>query len=55
MSVAEAFLCLGHIYITGFDAGGLSGAPLKQMSTACVADMYRLTGGLLPIIAVSLL
>ncbi len=34
------------------EAGGLSGAPLLQSSTAVLADMYRLTGGQLPIIGV---
>ncbi len=32
------------------EAGGLSGGPLMAASTACLADMYRLTGGRLPII-----
>jgi dihydroorotate dehydrogenase len=32
------------------EAGGLSGCPLMAASTACLADMYRLTGGRLPII-----
>ena len=32
------------------ETGGLSGAPLKQKSQACITDMYRLTGGRLPII-----
>lgn len=32
------------------ETGGLSGAPLRQKSQACIADMYRLTGGRLPII-----
>jgi dihydroorotate dehydrogenase len=31
-------------------AGGLSGKPLMAPSTACLAQMYRLTGGRLPII-----
>ena len=34
------------------EAGGLSGAPLFQPSTALLAEMYRLTGGRLPIIGV---
>ncbi|MGE4220288.1 MAG: quinone-dependent dihydroorotate dehydrogenase [Alphaproteobacteria bacterium] len=34
------------------EAGGLSGAPLLHASTAVLADMYRLTGGTLPIIGV---
>jgi dihydroorotate dehydrogenase len=32
------------------EAGGLSGRPLAARATACVASMYRLTGGRLPII-----
>lgn len=32
------------------EAGGLSGKPLKNLSTSCVRDMYRLTGGKLPIV-----
>ena len=30
--------------------GGLSGKPLLDLSTAALADMYRLTKGKLPII-----
>ena len=32
------------------EAGGLSGRPLLNLSTAVLADMYRLTGGRLPLI-----
>jgi dihydroorotate dehydrogenase len=32
------------------EAGGLSGAPLLQPSTACLRAMYRLTGGRIPLI-----
>jgi dihydroorotate dehydrogenase len=32
------------------EAGGLSGVPLMAASTAVLADMYRLTGGRLPLI-----
>jgi dihydroorotate dehydrogenase len=32
------------------EAGGLSGAPLKAASTACLAEMYRLTKGRLPLV-----
>ena len=32
------------------EAGGLSGPPLMTKATACLADMYRYTGGKLPII-----
>jgi dihydroorotate dehydrogenase len=32
------------------EAGGLSGRPLSARATACIASMYRLTGGRLPII-----
>ena len=31
--------------------GGLSGPPLRDMSTSVLADMYRLTRGQVPIIA----
>lgn len=34
------------------EAGGLSGRPLTDLSTALIADMYSLTGGTLPIIGV---
>jgi dihydroorotate dehydrogenase len=34
------------------EAGGLSGRPLFKPSTAVLADMYRLTGGKLPLIGV---
>ncbi|EIE19684.1 dihydropryrimidine dehydrogenase [Coccomyxa subellipsoidea C-169] len=36
----------------GKEAGGLSGAPLRFMSTEVLRDMYRLTKGKLPIIGV---
>lgn len=32
--------------------GGLSGEPVKELSTAALRDMYRLTGGKVPIIGV---
>jgi len=32
------------------EAGGLSGAPLLQPSTECLAQLYRLTGGRIPLI-----
>ena len=32
------------------EAGGLSGLPLMEKATACLADMYRFTGGKLPIV-----
>jgi dihydroorotate dehydrogenase len=32
------------------ETGGLSGAPLLTLATKCLSDMYRLTGGKLPII-----
>lgn len=35
---------------TGSQAGGLSGKPLYDLSTAALSDMYRLTKGKLPII-----
>ena len=34
----------------GSEAGGLSGRPLTARATACLAAMYRLTGGRLPIV-----
>lgn len=36
----------------GGEAGGLSGAPLFEPSTAVLRDMYRLTKGKIPIIGV---
>jgi dihydroorotate dehydrogenase len=32
------------------ETGGLSGQPLTERATACIASMYRLTGGRLPIV-----
>ncbi|VDM69213.1 unnamed protein product, partial [Strongylus vulgaris] len=32
------------------ESGGLSGAPLREMSTECVREMYRLTKGQMPIV-----
>ena len=29
------------------EAGGLSGLPLKDLSTSSISDMYKLTGGVL--------
>jgi dihydroorotate dehydrogenase len=34
------------------EAGGLSGRPLFEMSTRILADLYRLTGGRIPLIGV---
>ncbi|MFQ5775881.1 MAG: quinone-dependent dihydroorotate dehydrogenase [Kiloniellaceae bacterium] len=34
------------------EAGGLSGRPLFALSTAALADMYRLTGGRVPLVGV---
>lgn len=34
------------------ETGGLSGQPLKDISTRCIGDFYRLTGGRIPIIGV---
>ena len=34
------------------ERGGLSGAPLKQISTQTISDMYKLTNGSIPIIGV---
>jgi len=34
------------------ETGGLSGQPLKEISTECVRDIYRLTQGKIPIIGV---
>ena len=34
------------------ESGGLSGQPLKNISTQCVRDMHRLTNGKIPIIGV---
>lgn len=38
--------------INANETGGLSGAPLFAMSTAVLRDMYRLTGGRLPLVGV---
>ena len=34
------------------EAGGLSGPPLMSLSTAVLADMYRLTKGAIPLVGV---
>jgi len=34
----------------GIEGGGLSGLPLLQLATKCLSDLYRLTGGKIPII-----
>lgn len=34
------------------EIGGLSGQPLKDISTRCIRDFYRLTNGQIPIIGV---
>ena len=34
------------------EIGGLSGLPLKDISTQCIKDFYRLTNGQIPIIGV---
>ncbi|CAD5226121.1 unnamed protein product [Bursaphelenchus okinawaensis] len=34
------------------ETGGLSGEPLKKASTECIKEMYKLTGGAVPIIGV---
>mmetsp|Transcript_31282 Transcript_31282/g.62289 ORF Transcript_31282/g.62289 Transcript_31282/m.62289 type:complete len:512 (+) Transcript_31282:643-2178(+) len=34
------------------ESGGLSGAPIKDVSTECIRTMYRLTDGAIPIIGV---
>merc|ERR1712228_902156 len=36
----------------GEEIGGLSGAPLRDLSTQTIHDMYKLTGGQIPIIGV---
>lgn len=34
------------------ETGGLSGAPVREMSTQVLSDMYKLTGGKIPLIGV---
>jgi dihydroorotate dehydrogenase len=34
----------------GIEGGGLSGLPLLNLATKCLSDMYRLTGGKIPLI-----
>lgn len=34
------------------ESGGLSGEPLKDISTQCIKDIYRLTRGQVPIVGV---
>lgn len=41
-----------HNHPLAAEVGGLSGAPLRQVSTRMVQDIYRRTGGKLPIIGV---
>jgi dihydroorotate dehydrogenase len=38
--------------VAAFGEGGLSGKPLKDRSTQMIADLYKLTHGLIPIIGV---
>ncbi|VDN34814.1 unnamed protein product, partial [Cylicostephanus goldi] len=37
------------------ESGGLSGAPLRQMSTECVREMYKYTKGQIPIVGCGVL
>lgn len=47
-----AAICAGAVaeHPQGGEAGGLSGPPLLSLSTQVLADMYRLTGGRVPLI-----
>ena len=38
--------------VSALGAGGLSGQPLKEMSTKMIARLYQLTGGQIPLIGV---
>ena len=38
--------------VAAFGEGGLSGAPLREKSTLMIAELYRLTGGRMPLIGV---
>ncbi|MDX2170386.1 MAG: quinone-dependent dihydroorotate dehydrogenase [Deltaproteobacteria bacterium] len=49
-TIARDMLPAGHPLAD--QSGGLSGAPLRDRSTAVVRQLYRLTGGTLPIIGV---
>jgi len=42
--------CNIEVEMCGNEPGGLSGEPLKDMSTKCIAEMYKLTNGKIPII-----
>jgi dihydroorotate dehydrogenase len=46
----RSLLPLGHPLAS--EAGGLSGAPLRERSTAVIRRLYRLAGGRLPVIGV---
>jgi dihydroorotate dehydrogenase len=45
-TVTRPALRSGHAHETG----GLSGAPLFKLATQCLSDMYRLTGGKIPLV-----
>ena len=42
----------GVYHPAGREAGGISGAPLRERNTAIVANIHQITGGALPIVAV---
>jgi dihydroorotate dehydrogenase len=51
-TTSRARLCTPSRVIESYGEGGLSGAPLRQRSTAMIAALYRLTRGRMPIIGV---
>lgn len=51
-TITRDHLVTVHARVAALGEGGLSGAPLRAKSTSMVADLYRLTGGRVPIIGV---
>eukprot|EP00879_Flechtneria_rotunda_P030515 GHRR01033154.1.p1 GENE.GHRR01033154.1~~GHRR01033154.1.p1 ORF type:complete len:129 (-),score=42.51 GHRR01033154.1:900-1286(-) len=52
MSASLCAPCAGEVaeHPVGAEIGGLSGPPLLSLSTQVLSDMYKLTGGKVPII-----
>lgn len=45
---ASDYCCSSH----KIETGGLSGAPVRDLSTQVLSDMYKLTNGVIPLIGV---
>ena len=51
-TIARDHLATDEKQVAACGAGGLSGGPIRERSTRMVADLYRLTGGKVPIVGV---